>query len=111
MDMCSQQVRPIKIWHALVYYAGAWCALSLAWMVAGLVERLAGHDLAALLVFAVGYLGVGAMLNRRLLPRLIDGHSMYDIVQNVASAKVRMIVFWPFSYLFLLMRPGVARHL
>ena len=63
------------------------------------------------LAILVAYLGAGIFLNRTVLRSLIAWHPVYNTLQNVASAKFRQMLLWPFSYPALFIQLGVAKHL
>lgn len=53
-------------------------------------------------LFFIGYLVIGVALNHLILKRIVEWHPMYNTIDNVASAKLKAVLFWPISYLFLL---------
>jgi len=71
----------------------------------------AGVDWLSSWVPILAYLGVGIFLNRTVLRSLIAWHPVYNTLQNVASAKCRQMLLWPFSYPALFIQLGVAKHL
>jgi hypothetical protein len=62
-------------------------------------------------VGVLGYFLIGIVLNIVLLRRLIEWHPMYDTIDNVSSAKLSAIVFWPISYPILFVRLFIAQYL
>lgn len=48
------------------------------------------------------YLLIGVALNHLLLKKLIEWHPMYNTLDNVVNAKLKAVLFWPLSYLVLL---------
>ena len=71
----------------------------------------AGVDWLSNWVPILAYLGAGIFLNRTVLRSLIAWHPVYNTLQNVASAKFRQMLLWPFSYPALFIQLGVAKHL
>lgn len=57
------------------------------------------------------YIYCGVYLNRNVLRRLIEWHPMYNTLNNVAGAKFKQAVFWPFSYLALFIQLGINKVL
>jgi hypothetical protein len=60
---------------------------------------------------ALVYLLIGVALNRTVLRRLIEWHPVYNTLENVAGAKLRMMLFWPATYLVLFFKLGVSKYL
>lgn len=59
----------------------------------------------------LGYFLIGIFLNIVLLRRLIEWHPMYDTIDNVSSAKLSAIAFWPISYPILFFKLFIAQYL
>jgi hypothetical protein len=57
------------------------------------------------------YLASGYLLNRTVLRGLIEWHPVYNTVDNVATAKLWMLLLWPGTYPLLFFKLLVARHL
>lgn len=57
------------------------------------------------------YAATGLTLNRKVLPRLIDWHPVYNTVSNVAGEKLRFFVLWPTNYGVLLTQLVIHRVL
>jgi hypothetical protein len=66
-----------------------------------------------LLVFAfvVLHLAIGVFLNRRVLRDLIEWHPFLATLDNVARAKIGMVVFWPVRYPVLFIKIAANKHL
>lgn len=74
--------------------------------------RLAvGPSQISLTALAVYYLASGIILNIVVLKRLIEWHQMYNTIDNVAGAKIRMILFWPFAYPILFIKILIVKYL
>lgn len=57
------------------------------------------------------YLVIGFLLNRIVLRGLTEWHPMYNTLENVSSAKLSMLVFWPIRYPGLFFKLLVTKHL
>jgi hypothetical protein len=44
------------------------------------------------------YFWAGYLLNKKVLPNLVEWHLMYDTIFNVSSGKIRILITWPLSY-------------
>ncbi|WP_255504120.1 hypothetical protein [Caballeronia sp. EK] len=86
---------------ALGYYGIAWAALIVGMVAASLAKWP--------LLFFIGYIGAGVFLNRTVLRNLIQWHPMYNTLDNVFKAKVIHVIFWPLSYLSLIVKIAVVR--
>jgi TRAP-type uncharacterized transport system fused permease subunit len=63
------------------------------------------------IVLLFTYFVFGFLLNRLVLRGLIEWHPAHDTLQNVASAKLGMLLVWPFRYPALFFQLLVSRHL
>ena len=86
-------------------YAGFLGALIVLMMLSASIPSFPGS------VAFVAYIAFGFFLNRMVLRQLIEWHPVYNTVQNVASGKLRMLVFWPVTYPSLFFKLGVIKHL
>lgn len=59
----------------------------------------------------LAYFVFGFLLNRIVLRGLIEWHPTYNTLQNVSSAKLGMLLVWPFRYLVLFFQLLVNKHL
>lgn len=57
------------------------------------------------------YFASGIVLNIIVLRRLVQWHEMYNTIDNVAGAKVRMILLWPLAYPFLFIKILIVKFL
>jgi hypothetical protein len=55
------------------------------------------------------YFAAGAYLNKAVLPRIVEWHPMYNTLANVTSEKLKLFVFWPLTYLILIVKLGVNK--
>jgi len=70
-----------------------------------------GSAFGALFLVGALYFGCGIFLNRVVLTKLVEWHPFHDTIQNVSSAKLRQVAFWPLAYPVLLFKLGVTRLL
>ena len=90
---------------AIMLYAGALVVLFVLIALTAKVQSFPG------IVAFGGYLALGFLLNRVVLRGLIEWHPMYDTLENVASAKLGMLVLWPLKYLGLFFQLLITKHL
>jgi hypothetical protein len=62
-------------------------------------------------VGVLGYFLIGIFLNVTVLRRLVEWHPMYNTIDNVSSAKLSAIAFWPISYPILFFKLFIAQYL
>ena len=91
----------MSLMTALGYYGIAWVAL--------LVGMAAASILKTPWLFFIGYIGAGVFLNRTVLRNLIQWHPMYNTLDNVFKAKVIHVLFWPLTYVALILKIAVVR--
>jgi hypothetical protein len=108
--MSDMQERPdggrqMTMRKALSYYAAALVVTLAVASAATQVEWWPGWTAALV------YLLIGIALNRIVLRGLIQWHPVYNTVENVAGAKLRMMLFWPATYLLLFFKLGVSKYL
>jgi hypothetical protein len=70
-----------------------------------------GNAFTALLLVGALYFGCGIFLNRVVLTRLVEWHEFHNTIQNVSTAKLRQVAFWPLAYPVLFFKLGVTRLL
>lgn len=97
----ASQSGVMPLMTALGHYGIAWAALIVGMVTASLLKL-------PLLAFIV-YIGAGVFLNRTVLRNLIQWHPMYNTLDNVFKAKVVNVVFWPLTYLVLILKIAVVR--
>lgn len=93
------------MFKAVVIYVVGFFALM---MLFNIVEKMPGVPRWA---GVLGYFLIGIFLSVVVLRRLIEWHPMYDTLDNVSSAKLYTIAFWPISYPILFFKLFVAKHL
>lgn len=54
---------------------------------------------------------IGIYMSRSVVRRLVEWHPTYNTLQNVFSAKMRMVFFWPWDMLVLLFKLSINRVL
>ena len=59
----------------------------------------------------IAYFVFGFVMNRVVLRGLIEWHPVYNTINNVSSAKLSSLIFWPFSYPVLFFKLAVVKHL
>ena len=89
---------------ALLYYGAA---LLFFWVVLSVILQFKWSGWLILLA----YLAIGAALNHLVLKRLIEWHPMYNTLDNVSSAKLKAVLFWPLSYGVLLIKLAIDKAL
>ncbi len=57
------------------------------------------------------YLGLGFVMTRIVMRRLIEFHPMYNTLANVLSAKLWMFFLWPLRMFFLLLQLSINKAL
>jgi hypothetical protein len=57
------------------------------------------------------YFVCGFVMNRVVLRGLIEWHPVYNTIENVSSAKLNSLIFWPFAYPVLFFKLAVVKHL
>jgi hypothetical protein len=97
----ANQSGVMPLMTALGYYGVAWAALIVGMVAASLVKWP--------LLFFIGYIGAGVFLNRTVLRNLIQWHPMYNTLDNVFKAKVIHVIFWPLTYIALILKIAVVR--
>ena len=101
-----QQEAAMGMGKAVGIFVGAMVVLVIMASIAGLIGGSTG--------FAIGvgsYLFLGIVLNRIVLRGLIEWHPLYNTVDNVASAKIGLILFWPIRYPILFIKVLITKHL
>lgn len=106
--METQSKRPMSLSKAWGYYI-----VTSVFMIALTVILINLVPAGGLIVFILiaFHIAVGANLNIKVLRRLIEWHEMYNTVNNVAGAKIRMIIFWPLAYPILYLKLAAAKFL
>ncbi len=79
----NNQPQSLSLAQAWLLYAAAWIGLVAIWFVLASVEWLLGSNSPWLfLALLLGYLGVGVMLNLKVLRKLVEWHPMYSTIGN-----------------------------
>lgn len=97
--------QPMGIGLAVLYYCAALALLAAVVAMTVVFEGLFG----SLLVLT--YVGLGIVLNRAVLRRLVVWHPMQNTLLNVAKAKLGMALLWPVRYPVLFAHLLVDKHL
>jgi uncharacterized protein YneF (UPF0154 family) len=63
------------------------------------------------LLFLVLHLAIGVFLSRKVLRGLIEWHPVLATLDNVANAKIGMMVLWPIRYPVLFVKVAANKHL
>jgi hypothetical protein len=100
-DKAASQSGVMSLMMALGYYGIAWVALFIGIAAASFAKSP--------LLFFIGYIGAGVFLNRTVLRNLIQWHPMYNTLDNVFKAKVIHVIFWPLTYITLILKIAVVR--
>lgn len=58
-----------------------------------------------------GYLAIGVFMSRFVMRRLVEWHPQYNTLHNVVSAKIWMVLLWPWRMLLLLIQLSANRVL
>ena len=56
------------------------------------------EPIGGLIMAIIAYISCGVYLNRKVLPRLVDFHPVYNTLNNVTRDKLNMFKLWPISY-------------
>jgi hypothetical protein len=62
-------------------------------------------------LFFLIYFSGAYHLTKKVLPRIIQWHPVYDTLWNVTSAKLRIFLFWPIAFIQILFRLLVDKAL
>ena len=100
-NQAASQSGVMPLVTALGYYGIPWAALIVGMVAASLTKWP--------LLFFIGYIGAVVFLNRTGLRNLVRWHPMYNTLDNVFKAKVVHVLFWPLSYLSLIVKIAVVR--
>ena len=113
MEKTNEQAE-MTMGKAFVYYMVSLAALiGFWWLMYGFVTlgRLDAEAKWPFIPLLLFYFGIGIYLGKVVLNRLIEWHPVYNTVSNVASAKIKQIIFWPISYPLLLANLFVNKKL
>ncbi|UVT00053.1 hypothetical protein EFP19_30860 (plasmid) [Burkholderia glumae] len=101
----NSEQRPISLLRAVFIYIICFFVLLLLFDVV--------HSMADVPRWAgvLGYVAIGIGLNITVLRRLVEWHPMYNTINNVSSAKLSTIAFWPISYPTLFFKLFVSKYL
>ena len=99
----ASQSGVMPLMTALGYYGIAWAVLIVGILAASLTK--------APLFTMSAYIGAGVFLNRTVLRNLIQWHPMYNTLDNVFKAKIVHVLFWPLSYMSLIVKIALVRSI
>lgn len=91
--------RPVK--HNAMSLTSAisrWCACILTVMLIVVIFGQGEDPIAGLVLGGIAYIVCGVYLNRKVLPKLVDFHPVYNTLDNVTRDKMNMFKLWPVSY-------------
>ncbi|WP_419594324.1 hypothetical protein, partial [Thiolapillus sp.] len=95
-DSALAEAPSMTLKKAWLGYALGLVAMVAWWAILGIVMLIIGKNQPWLfLPLIIGYLIIGVTLNIKILRRIIQWHPIYSTIDNVANAKLGMIVFWP----------------
>lgn len=103
LEISSAQ--PMGIGKAVLCYSVALALLAVVVAMTVVFEGLFG----SLLVLT--YFGLGIVLNRAVLRRLVVWHPMQNTLLSVTKAKLGMALLWPVRYPVLFFHLLVDKHL
>lgn len=106
MDASTEQTQTLSVRAGFKVY----CICLAAFIAVLFISISIGYQVLFYPVLAV-YIYCGVYLNRNVLRRLIEWHPMHNTLNNVASAKFKQAVLWPFSYLALFIQLGINKVL
>jgi len=95
----------VSLRQAIAIYSGFLVALIVLWRLAVVTTWFPG------VIVIVAYLAFGFLLNRMVLRGLIEWHPVYNTLDNVASSKLKLFIFWPLSYAMLFFQLAVNKVL
>lgn len=107
--MHNQKTSPLKLRKACLYYVSCVGILLLS---AGFLALIFGSDSQASVIgIWLNYAGLGLVMNRAVLRRIIDWHPVNKTIRNVFNTKLRTFLFWPIAYPWLFLRLAIIKIL
>ncbi|CAD7741330.1 hypothetical protein LMG31884_47570 (plasmid) [Xanthomonas hydrangeae] len=98
--------RPMRLRDAIALYAA--CLLLFAALIA---LAIALNSWNCLGFAVVAYFFLGGLMSRKCLRGLVEFHPLENTVGNIAETKLKLLIFWPISYVVLLFMLAVDRIL
>jgi hypothetical protein len=108
------EAAPVSLSKAIGIYAACLAgALFVLTPAMALLSRhvVPNHPGWLIVLFLILHLGLGVFLSRTVLRRLIQWHPFLATLDNVANAKIGMMVFWPIRYPILFVKIVANKHL
>lgn len=77
---------------------GRWLACLMAILLVVSFSAQMNNPVGGFFVAIILYIACGVYLNRKVLPRIVDFHPVYNTLDNVTRDKLYMFRLWPISY-------------
>ena len=98
-------VEPLKLRHAWLIW---FCCLAI-WIGLFVLASVTLKFFAN--VAFVFYIVAGFYLNKKVLPRLIEWHPVFNTLDNVSMEKLKLFIAWPLTYGLLLSKLSINKIL